>query len=372
MIEIFSNETSNSTLSITTTTTTTVTKLVNKESLTSSISLKQRLNTIFFLSTGILFALGHIPNIFVLSRAQLKDSSYKFMCINSINNLIYILISISYPILAAIFHFEISNEKKSFLELLFFLIAIEYLNNCFALFNILMQLFLTIQRIFLLMNKPFFKNVFIWKVTFAFYLFSFVFNSPLFSIQTIRQRTEGGKNNQTVIEYYSLAPTSFGQTSFGRQVRPILISIRLLLICVVLSALNLFNYYLFKKYAQRKNNLLNKNQRNSSAVSANNSADKNKKRRNKTSNSIYVSLLVISIVMIGGTIPYTIFYTIKFVLILDFDWLFDFRIAAVYIYLIPHLPHIFLLYFVNPNYREVCTCYFKRVLDFSRKIFSLN
>ena len=197
-----------------------------------------------------------VLNLFVLSSKELKDSSYKYMFANSLNNLLYFLFVMLFHI-----YFIITsvNQKKSYLFLLCHIAILEYLTSCMAIFNLIAQIILSTQRILLILNKQIFQNISPYRGIAVITIISLVYYIPVLTIQKIDLVTKNNMTtnytNQINEQNYAIVSTDFGRTSFGKTIRTILSIGRIVLATVILSVVNMINYYLFKKFFDKKINL---------------------------------------------------------------------------------------------------------------------
>jgi len=207
---------------------------------------------------SVIGMVGHVINVFVLSSSELKDSSYKFMLANSINNFFYLL---------SVFKFFncdqtcVPNQGTLF-HLLYYIAVDEYLSSCMAIFNLLIQIFLSFQRILLVLNKKFFQNITPFKGILGISIISLIYYSPVLTIQKIELSIANVTRNSTIEEkpIYSIVSTNFGLSPFGQSIRIVLYSIRIILSTFILTILNVINYVLFKRYIKNKEKLLKKSE----------------------------------------------------------------------------------------------------------------
>lgn len=234
--------------------------VMNNSSLSINIDSKDIEASIIQLSYGIVALIGslsQIINILVLLSPDLKDSSYKFMLANSVNNACYLLLCAIYPFFVCQSVCEIENQA---LFTLIYLIAIdEYLTSCMAVFNLLIQIFLSIQRIFLVTNNRFFQNISVIKSVSILAFVSLLFYSPIFTIQNIELSQANTTVNHSESRLYSIVKTDFGSTTFGQHVRTIVSSLRIFLATVLLTIVNTINFIVFKRYFNKREKLIKTN-----------------------------------------------------------------------------------------------------------------
>ena len=198
-------------------------------------------------------------NLFVLSSKKLKDSSYKYMFANSLNNLLYFLLVMLFHIY---FIITLIHQKKSLLFLICQIAILEYLTSCMAIFNLIVQILLSIQRILMILNKQLFQNLSPYRGIIVITIFSLFYYIPVLTIQKIELASltnmTTNHTNHGYEQNYAIVSTEFGKTSFGKSIRTILSIGRIVLATVVLSIVNIVNYYLFRKFFDKKVNLTKK------------------------------------------------------------------------------------------------------------------
>jgi len=185
---------------------------------------------LFILLTAWIGSISHIINIVVLLSPELKDKGYKFMLANSVNNMFYLL-------LCGIYDFFICRngcEKidKPLLLIIYFIVIDEYLTSCMAVFNLFIQIFLSLQRIFLVLNKSAFQNISVVKFILILASISLIFYSPILTIQRIEPSQSNTTSNESSSKVYSIVRTDFGKTAFGECIPTVLSSFRIFLATV--------------------------------------------------------------------------------------------------------------------------------------------
>jgi hypothetical protein len=212
---------------------------------------------IFLLIVAWLGSFSHIINIVILLSPELKDISYKFMLANSVNNTFYLL-------LCGIYDFFICKngcEKidKPLLLIIYFIVIDEYLTSCMAVFNLLIQIFLSLQRIFLVLNKSYLQNISLIKSILILASISLIFYSPILTIQRIELSHPNATSNAHMPLLYSIVHTHFGETAFGQSVPTVLSSLRIFLATILLSIVNIINFIAFKRYFEKRKKLTKPN-----------------------------------------------------------------------------------------------------------------
>lgn len=114
-------------------------------------------------------------NILVFVNHQMKDVSFKYMMAISISDLFYLaILSISFISYCD----DCSINRKYSLQMYVFYLD-QYLTRCMAIFNILAEISLSIQRYMVLINKPFIKKRTHKWLLLILFLFSLVYYFPM-------------------------------------------------------------------------------------------------------------------------------------------------------------------------------------------------
>lgn len=207
-------------------------------------------------SMGLLTSL---LNMIVLVHSGLKKPIYKYLLVMSIADTLY-LVSLfvqKYFSLACGRHVS-SNQLGSthcFFYMLFYILLSDYFTSCLAIFNIQMEIFLTLQRIIYLDNARlvrFFKNSF-KTVTFILSAWSLCIYSPVLFFKSIKQ-VDVILQNQTYKDF-KMAKSRFGETYTASLIGKSLSLYRILLVTLVLTTLSLVTICKFRKYLNKKASL---------------------------------------------------------------------------------------------------------------------
>jgi hypothetical protein len=128
-----------------------------------------------------------------------------------------------------------------------------------AMFNLFIQIFLSIQRIFLVMNKTFLHNLAVWKVVMILALGSLTFYIPVLIVQKI-VKTEFNKNTTSADSFnenmYSVVSTQFGLSSAGTTFKTLLKVGRISTATIIFTIVNIVNYVCFKRFFDKRSKLL--------------------------------------------------------------------------------------------------------------------
>jgi len=211
-------------------------------------------------SICIVGTVAQLINISVLTLPTFKDSSYKYIQINSINNMLYLLFVGLFNFYWCGFNCKIEN--KSLFFVIYYLAIDEYLTSCMAMFNLFIQIFLSIQRIFLVTNKKFLHNIAVWKVVLIIAILSLTFYIPVLVVQKI-VKTENNKNTTISQSYdenmYSVVSTEFGLSSAGTTFKTLLKVGRISTATIIFTIVNTINYVSFRRFFNKRSKLLKLN-----------------------------------------------------------------------------------------------------------------
>lgn len=245
----------------------------------------------------IFSSITSMVNIVVFSR--LADPLSRFLFYISIADFMYVLL----PIPEAVFTnwCQLAPMCGSYVQMVaFYYIYIEavYLTSCCAMFSILADIFLSLQRIFMLNNKPYLKNVSVNKSASAFLIFSvayymiqcsFFYVGPTGYVYIYRGQSYTG---------YYLILTEFSQTRFGTGLYIALSVFRIFLVIVLMSILNVITIFYFRVFVKRKANLVKRNQAGDGA-------------EDKATRNLTLMLISLNFCYILGNFVYRILYMIK-------------------------------------------------------------
>jgi hypothetical protein len=364
---------------------------------------------LFICIVGIL---TNVVNMFVFVDKQLKDPSYKYMLLLAVNNATYLFILLFLVFIkcgtvcdATFSHLFITN--------LYLFIFIDYFTSCLAINGILIELVLSVQRLYLILSKNQ-KSALFWRAQFrslkampiALFIFSLIFYSPVLGLKTIisfdLNQTDKSSNATTALEdgqqrQYALVSNQFGQSFYGKLITITLTSVRLFLATGVLFVINLITACKFNSYFKRKSNRFNiakkpsrsgaaaaqqaetggvavsnttpltglNNDMTSSQLSGNGS--RKRKYTFSLSQRYNVTLMVIvrSFLYSIGTVPFSVYYILTIVYAKDALHTNHFMSIQAVLLTFVHIMYsfdFFIYYCFNRMYRCVVNRLFKRVL----------
>lgn len=183
---------------------------------------------------------------------------------------------------------------------LFMSISIQdYLSSSLAVFNIVMEIFLTIQRLYIFNNKVFPHPRFQVRHVFAIIsIFSLLFYVPI-CFQTVIQTQYVELKNGTMVIEYSLVKTTFGKSVIGKLTPVILSTIRLILCGPILLAASIANIVYFQRYLDKKMSV------SGTTVSGKKSA------KMSSNNRMSIVIIITAFLYTFGNLPYMIYYSLS-------------------------------------------------------------
>jgi hypothetical protein len=210
--------------------------------------------TFVFPSINLFSLLTNSICIFIFLNKELKDQIYTFMLFYSINEVLYSLIcTFVFLIRCGIYCGRLSDTgfySKMYEYVMFF-----YLSSVLAIFNILIEIFISIKRYLTILNR---KHQAINKISnktilIMLAIFSAVYYSPILFTKSIKlMNVSDGASLNSTKQGYIVASSSFGETSIGKILIILLSAIRGIVGLVVLFIIDIFIIIKFRKLIKRK------------------------------------------------------------------------------------------------------------------------
>jgi hypothetical protein len=190
-------------------------------------------------------------NIAVFVNPQLKDPTYRYMLCHSLSNFSYLTILV-FSIMSSCGAF--CETSRTFSIRVYSLVFSEYFTSSLALFSILIDINLSLQRYLIISNSRIFKIFRFKMVVPVCFAFAVAFYLPILSVYQIVPIISQS-TNQTIS--FSLVLNSFGRTSFGRFIPIFLTCVRIFLATVVLGIVNILSANKFYRHFKlRKNRMI--------------------------------------------------------------------------------------------------------------------
>jgi hypothetical protein len=147
---------------------------------------------------------------------------------------------------------------------LFKIIANNYLASSLALFSNIVEIYLSIQRFFILTNKNSLQNIsYKLVISIIFFISALYYLNVLFCYDIIGYEFTFG--NKIIITTYSTALSDYSRSLAGKAITFSFVLFRIFLSTFVLPAINIINLILFRKVFRRKLEIKSKFQCNESS-----------------------------------------------------------------------------------------------------------
>lgn len=210
------------------------------------------------LPTSAYSALSLLVCISVLASPNLKDPTYKFLLAIATADFLYMFLSFigqaanlgcqSVPMLC--------GSRSQYIVAIMDWIIARYSTSCLAVFSILSEIYLTIDRLLMIQNIRTLRGLTFKHVGPILICTSLIYYSPVwFTFQVVASGRVFVYRNQTYPEYV-LTKSAIGKSDAGTVLSTALNFIRLSLVVIVLLILNLITVICFARYINRKKSLL--------------------------------------------------------------------------------------------------------------------
>jgi hypothetical protein len=194
-------------------------------------------------------------NVAVLSSSKLKDPLYKFMMLISSVDFLYmvqVVVGIFLEVECLPAPYLCGGDYAQYFASWFYQASANYLTSCLAIFSILSEIFLTIQRLFLIKKLNHLKSLTWRHVSPGIAVISLLYYAPVwFSFTVVPTEVVYSYKGQNYTEW-SLASTDIGNTVASSAILTSLQVFRTFLVMVVLLALNIASVFAFQKYMSKK------------------------------------------------------------------------------------------------------------------------
>lgn len=185
-------------------------------------------------------------NISVFVNKKLTDRTYTFLLIESIVDMLYIcMMGFSSVINCGT---PCQSRSNTLWALIIRYGLYEYLTSCFAINNILIQIYLSLDRLLIISNRSqtIFQKLGLKPTISAIGLFSLAYYSPVLFIRKYVALGDGT---------WKLFLTDFGMSKAGRLIPGVLSTIRLILVTICLFSINMITFVKFKRHVNKKSKL---------------------------------------------------------------------------------------------------------------------
>jgi hypothetical protein len=208
-------------------------------------------NDIARLVTRSVGLFASLLTIAVMANPKLKNRTYKYLFFVAIGDFLYLsTIMMNHTIKLVCNPSSKCSSEANYASHFMTLAISDYLTSCLAIFGIVFEIFLTIDRILIIKNKKWLKNLKMRYPLIILIAFSLLFYLPVVFLKHIVAVTSENKPLN-----YKLTLTDYGSSKIGRLLPIILYSIRIGLVTIVLLALNITSIFIFRSYFNKKKNV---------------------------------------------------------------------------------------------------------------------
>jgi hypothetical protein len=203
-----------------------------------------------FVAMPIICVFGMVTNglnAAVFMHPRMKDASFKYLLFMSLTEMVYLGMNV----MLFVTYCDECHITRTYATQVYLLISREFLSRSFIMFNILCNIFLSLQRYMILKNRAYMKSTsHIYLISFLF-VFSLIYYLPVFSLRRISLIQNDSNNNVTTSDEYRLENNEFGSSLEGKLVLTLLQSFRFFIGSLVLGFFNFLNIYELKKRFSR-------------------------------------------------------------------------------------------------------------------------
>jgi hypothetical protein len=202
----------------------------------------------------ILALLASLLNMFILASIKSNFFVYKLLTVMAFVDSLYISTLFLYR-MTELYCYKNPLEHCPNTYFLFYTAYIwisDYLTSCCVLFNIFLEIFITLQRLFMVSNNlPSLKNCTKVKlISLAIFIVSFSAYVPVLFMKRVELKPE--QNPALGIKQYWLVKTEFGKSRTATVIMNTLSMIRVILLSVVLLVLNFVTVVKFRRFLKRR------------------------------------------------------------------------------------------------------------------------
>jgi len=204
-----------------------------------------KLESMIFCIFGVL---TNSLNAVVFIHPKMKDISFKYLLIISLSEIFYLGIESMKPINDC----DECKINKYFSYQIYYVYFTDYLSRGIALFIILCEILLSIQRYMVLLNKEFLKPNSLYYFVLGLFLISGAIYLPIAFRKRIVLIENSNTSNISSVQGYKHELNEFGQSSTGKTMFVVITLMRASLGSVVIFSLNILIWYEYNKRKRRQ------------------------------------------------------------------------------------------------------------------------
>jgi hypothetical protein len=295
----------------------------------------------------------NIMSVIILTNSKIRNySTFKYMLATSTSNFLYLLLIMPNAIeyCSAYCSFILNTYWYNFYRLY----LCSYLTSSIAIFSTLIDIALSLQHYQIITNKSLDDKTPFKRITFSLSMISILYFLPLVFLNFIT-KCKHINQEQFIIQN--------SDSNFKLPIEIILHSIRLVLVFVILTIINILNCIKYNKLT--KNKIIIKNLNKISVTSPqtiinnnnNNSSILNNNNDNKRKKKLILMIIVKSVINFICLIPMTIYLALNYGQIY-----FDNSILKsilFYFSLLSYSLNLFVYYWFNSLFKSILKFYFK-------------
>jgi hypothetical protein len=191
-------------------------------------------------------------NICVLAHSKLKDKLFKFLLAMAVADFLYSGLIFALSELARLSYAGYVGPTGYFIFLVLYILISEHITSCLAFFNIILEIFLTLQRIVIISNNidSCIKKIKFEQVCSTLLTVTALIYAPMLFMNTIK-RVEIRNVNASIVEY-RLVKTEFSRSGPALTYVIGLNITRIALVTTVLLIFNIIAIFKFRAYLMKK------------------------------------------------------------------------------------------------------------------------
>ncbi len=180
-------------------------------------------------------------SVLVFLKANLKDSSFKYMLVTSFSDLLYLGLSLIAAILSDLY--EADGFNHSYFKNIYLLWIDDYFTGCLAIFCILIDIVLALQRYLILLNKTCCQKMSHNIIMIVLLIISLIYYLPILYFTDVICNF----SNQTNLTQCKAVRNQQGSSLLGNLSVILMSAFRIFLVIIILTSINILNSYEFKK-----------------------------------------------------------------------------------------------------------------------------
>jgi hypothetical protein len=227
--------------------------------ITSSMSIVFTAGEISFITIAALSLFTSSFNVAVFAHPALRDPTYKFLLVTSILDMVYLVLAVfAYVYMKCCGQSPVMcGSSHQYTSQYAFVLLMDYFTSCLAVYSVCTEIFLTVQRLYMIRKIRYLADLTIVKVGPAIAFVSLVFYAPVWFLEEVR--TIGVvlyvPENRTYTAY-GIEKTKFGQTRLGESFWYVMSGMRMFLAVIVLTVLNVITIVSFRSFLVKKSKIV--------------------------------------------------------------------------------------------------------------------